>query len=136
MTPESFLPLADLSGPVESLLFLLVLASLLLGTVGIIQTGRLRDELRALRAVREAAPSPAVPAPAAAPAAAPVTAVPAVVPAPAPEAAPDLPVIHLIAAAVHAALDGQAHRILHIEPVSSGWAREGRREIFSSRRVR
>jgi hypothetical protein len=48
----------------------------------------------------------------------------------------EAPIVVLIAAAVHAALGGQPHRILHMEPVSSGWAREGRREIFSSRRVR
>ena len=42
----------------------------------------------------------------------------------------------VIAAAVHVALEGQPHRVLHIEPVSVGWAREGRREIFSSHRVR
>lgn len=42
----------------------------------------------------------------------------------------------VIAAAVHVALEGQPHRVIHIEPVSVGWAREGRREIFSSHRVR
>lgn len=42
----------------------------------------------------------------------------------------------LIAAAVHVALDGIPHRVVHIEPISVGWAREGRRDIFSSHRVR
>ena len=42
----------------------------------------------------------------------------------------------VIAAAVHVALEGQAHRVIHIEPTGVGWAREGRREIFSSHRVR
>jgi len=57
------------------------------------------------------------------------------VPAPAPGVAPDhLPV--LIAAAVHMALEGLPHRILHIEPTSSDWATEGRRDIFSSHRIR
>jgi Na+-transporting methylmalonyl-CoA/oxaloacetate decarboxylase gamma subunit len=42
----------------------------------------------------------------------------------------------VLAAAVHVALEGQPHRVIHIEPVSVGWAREGRREIFSSHRVR
>jgi Na+-transporting methylmalonyl-CoA/oxaloacetate decarboxylase gamma subunit len=42
----------------------------------------------------------------------------------------------VIAAAVHVALEGQAHRVIHIEPAGVGWAREGRREIFSSHRVR
>lgn len=57
-------------------------------------------------------------------------------PAPAASPEPDIPLPALIAAAVHVALDGQAHRVVHIEPVSIGWAREGRREIFSSHRVR
>lgn len=48
----------------------------------------------------------------------------------------DLPLPALIAAAVHVALDGQPHRVVHIEPVGIGWAREGRREIFSSHRIR
>ena len=58
--------------------------------------------------------------------------------APASASAPqtDIPLPALIAAAVHVALDGQPHRVVHIEPVSIGWAREGRREIFSSHRVR
>ena len=47
-----------------------------------------------------------------------------------------VPLAAIIAAAVHVALDGQAHRVVHIEPVGVGWAREGRREIFSSHRVR
>ena len=56
-------------------------------------------------------------------------------PAPAHAAVPDhLPV--LIAAAVHMALEGLRHRILHIEPASSDWATEGRRDIFSSHRIR
>lgn len=54
---------------------------------------------------------------------------------PADAAVPDhLPV--LIAAAVHMALEGFPHRILHIEPASSDWATEGRRDIFSSHRIR
>lgn len=64
---------------------------------------------------------------------------------PLPDASPGVPVVSssepphlaaLIAAAVHVALEGQPHRVIHIEPVSVGWAREGRREIFSSHRVR
>lgn len=42
----------------------------------------------------------------------------------------------VIAAAVHNVLGGQPHRIVRIEPISYGWAQEGRRDIFSSRRVR
>lgn len=56
---------------------------------------------------------------------------------PAPAEGLDSPALAaVIAAAVHVALEGQPHRVLHIEPVSVGWAREGRREIFSSHRVR
>lgn len=42
----------------------------------------------------------------------------------------------VIAAAVHVALEGHPHRVIHIESAGVGWAREGRREIFSSHRVR
>lgn len=42
----------------------------------------------------------------------------------------------VIAAAVHNALGGQRHRIIRIEPVGHGWAQEGRRDIFSSHRIR
>lgn len=42
----------------------------------------------------------------------------------------------LITAAVHVTLAGRAHRIVRIEPASNGWAREGRRETFSSHRIR
>lgn len=42
----------------------------------------------------------------------------------------------VIAAAVHNVLGGQPHRIVRIEPVSQGWAQEGRRDIFSSHRIR
>ena len=73
---------------------------------------------------RPAAPAPvAAPAPAPAPAAVAPEAIPAHLPA-------------LIAAAVHMALEGQAHRILRIEPASGNWAREGRRDIFTSHRIR
>jgi len=41
----------------------------------------------------------------------------------------------VIAAAIHCVLGDQAHRIVSIRS-SSSWAREGRREIFTSRRVR
>lgn len=42
----------------------------------------------------------------------------------------------VIAAAVHNVLGGQAHRIVRIQPISHGWAQEGRRDIFSSHRIR
>ncbi len=42
----------------------------------------------------------------------------------------------VIAAAVHVALKGRPHRIVRVSPVGIGWAQEGRREIFSSHRVR
>jgi Na+-transporting methylmalonyl-CoA/oxaloacetate decarboxylase gamma subunit len=70
-----------------------------------------------------------------APAAAPVTAPTLAVPADA-----DLPAttVAAIAAAVYITLDGKPHRITSIKPAapSGGWASEGRREHFSSHRVR
>lgn len=43
---------------------------------------------------------------------------------------------YLIAAAVATIMDGQSHRIVSINPRSEGWAQEGRRQIFSSHKVR
>lgn len=57
-------------------------------------------------------------------------------PSPTRVAAPPDDLAAVIAAAVHVALEGQPHRVLHIEPTSTGWAQEGRRGIFSSHRVR
>jgi len=124
---------------VPALLFLLVLVSLGLGVLNFMLIQRLREEMRSKQPAAPtpvpAAPSAPAPQAVAKPAPAPTVA-PAPVSAPAPSPELETPVIVMIAAAVHAALAGQPHRILRIEPVSSGWAREGRREIFSSRRVR
>ena len=67
---------------------------------------------------------------------------PAPVPAPAPavpaNAALPATTVAAIAAAVYITLDGKPHRITSIKPAapSGGWASEGRREHFSSHRVR
>ncbi len=45
-------------------------------------------------------------------------------------------VIALIAAATHVILQGRPQRIVSIRGTGQGWAQEGRREIFSSHRVR
>ncbi|MCH6257221.1 hypothetical protein MLD52_11735 [Puniceicoccaceae bacterium K14] len=42
----------------------------------------------------------------------------------------------LVTAAVATVLDGQPHRIVSVKPSRDGWAQEGRRQIFSSHRVR
>ncbi|MDQ8180109.1 OadG family protein [Pelagicoccus sp. SDUM812005] len=71
----------------------------------------------------------------------------AVVPGPATPSTPtrreidaddDIPdhVIALIAAATHVILKGRPQKIVSIRGNSQGWAQEGRREIFSSHRVR
>lgn len=44
--------------------------------------------------------------------------------------------IAVIAAAIHCAMDGRKHRIVSIRSSDSSWAAEGRRQIFSSRKVR
>lgn len=59
---------------------------------------------------------------------------PAAAAAPAPTAEEVIPAV--IAAAVAVALDGQAHQIVRISPARDSWASEGRRQIFSSHRVR
>ena len=48
----------------------------------------------------------------------------------------DPALVAVIAAAVHSVIGDRAHRIVSIRPGGPGWAQEGRREIFSSHRVR
>lgn len=45
-------------------------------------------------------------------------------------------IIAVIAAAIHCATGGRKHRIVSIRSSDSTWAVEGRRQIFSSRKVR
>ncbi|CAA6693864.1 MULTISPECIES: OadG family transporter subunit [unclassified Lentimonas] len=77
-----------------------------------------------------------------APAAAPVAAAPVPAPAAAPVAAApvsegeDPALMAVLAAAVHSVIGDRAHRIVSIRPGGPGWAQEGRRQIFSSHRVR
>ena len=52
-------------------------------------------------------------------------------------AAEDDPVLlAVIAAAVHSVVGDRAHRIVSIRSGGPGWAQEGRRQIFSSHRLR
>lgn len=58
---------------------------------------------------------------------------------PAPSEDDDIPahVLALIAAATHVILEGRPQRIVGVRRVGNvGWAQEGRREIFSSHRIR
>ena len=45
-------------------------------------------------------------------------------------------IIAVIAATIHCMMDGRKHRIVSIRSSDSNWAAEGRRQIFSSRKVR
>lgn len=81
-----------------------------------------------------------------APAPAPAAAAPVAAPMPVPAASDDISpeTVVLVAAAVHLALGGAAHRIVSITPQQSAhglhphahWAMEGRRQIFASHRPR
>lgn len=53
---------------------------------------------------------------------------------PVPAKDPNLPVV--IAAAVYAVMGDKPHRILQIRPADESWAREGRRSILGSHKVR
>jgi Na+-transporting methylmalonyl-CoA/oxaloacetate decarboxylase gamma subunit len=44
--------------------------------------------------------------------------------------------IAVIAAAVHTVVGDRSHRVVSIRSAGPGWAQEGRRQIFSSHRVR
>lgn len=48
----------------------------------------------------------------------------------------DPAVVAAIGAALAFAFGGRSHRVTRIQRVPGGWAQEGRRDIFSSRRVR
>jgi Na+-transporting methylmalonyl-CoA/oxaloacetate decarboxylase gamma subunit len=48
----------------------------------------------------------------------------------------DSALVAVLAAAVHSVIGDRAHRIVSIRPGGPGWAQEGRRQIFSSHRVR
>jgi Na+-transporting methylmalonyl-CoA/oxaloacetate decarboxylase gamma subunit len=52
------------------------------------------------------------------------------------ESGEDPALVAVIAAAVHTVIGDRAHRIVSIRPRGPGWAQEGRRQIFSSHRVR
>lgn len=75
--------------------------------------------------------------PATAPAAKPAPA-PAATPVAAADSGPTPQLVAAISAAVHIALKGRRHRIssIQLSQTQTGWAVEGRREHFSSHRVR
>jgi Na+-transporting methylmalonyl-CoA/oxaloacetate decarboxylase gamma subunit len=52
------------------------------------------------------------------------------------EASDDVVLLAVIAAAVHTVIGDRPHRVISIRRDGPGWAQEGRRQIFSSHRVR
>lgn len=57
-------------------------------------------------------------------------------PAAAPEEEDDPAIMAVVAAAVHTVIGDRPHRVVSIRSSGPGWAQEGRRQIFSSHRVR
>jgi Na+-transporting methylmalonyl-CoA/oxaloacetate decarboxylase gamma subunit len=57
-------------------------------------------------------------------------------PAPAPASDDDPVLTAVIAAAVHTVMGDRPHRVVSVRSSGPGWAQEGRRQIFSSHRVR
>lgn len=57
-------------------------------------------------------------------------------PAPEPPVAEDPQLLAVVAAAVHSVFGERPHRIVSVRQSRTGWAQEGRRQIFSSHRVR
>jgi Na+-transporting methylmalonyl-CoA/oxaloacetate decarboxylase gamma subunit len=94
-----------------------------------------RDAAKSAEASRQAAEiaasQPAAPAAATTTGSAPSTAPPADT-----EDEDDPVFIAVIAAAVHSVIGDRAHRIVSVRSAGPGWAQEGRRQIFSSHRVR
>lgn len=116
--------ISDIINSSESLfvgfLFVIALLSSLAVMMSVIGRFFIRQEAREAAKVPAPAPVAAAAAPAAAPSA----------------PAGDVHLIPVIAAAIHAACEERPHRVVSIRPAASGWAQEGRREIFSGRRVR
>ena len=48
----------------------------------------------------------------------------------------DPAIMAVVAAAVHTVLGDRPHRVVSVRTSGPGWAQEGRRQIFSSHRVR
>ena len=48
----------------------------------------------------------------------------------------DPALLAVVAAAVHTVMGDRAHRVVSVRTAGPGWAQEGRRQIFSSHRVR
>lgn len=48
----------------------------------------------------------------------------------------DAAILAVVAAAVHTVIGDRAHRVVSVRSAGPGWAQEGRRQIFSSHRVR
>lgn len=46
------------------------------------------------------------------------------------------PLLAVLAAAVHSVMGSRPHRMVSVQHTESSWAQEGRRQIFSSHRVR
>lgn len=115
-------------------LALLAMVTALLGAVFSRADAKAAAKSAAL-AAEAAAKIAAMGASAAAPAAA---ATPAAAPASTPEAnnQEDPAILAVVAAAVHSVIGDRAHRIVSVRPGGPGWAQEGRRQIFSSHRVR
>ncbi len=64
------------------------------------------------------------------------TAEPKTAPKSTPQKSEDQAIPAVIAAAVTEALDGQNHQILRVSKTRDAWASEGRRQIFTSHRLR
>jgi Na+-transporting methylmalonyl-CoA/oxaloacetate decarboxylase gamma subunit len=123
---------ATASVVVVGFLFVMVVLSLLAATTSAIGAFFIkqaaRDTAKAAEAAEKAASASAANAGSAA------------APAPAPageEGAEDDPrVLAVIAAAVHSVMGDRPHRVVAVRSAGPGWAQEGRRQIFSSHRVR
>lgn len=94
------------------------------------------DSAKAARLAKEAAEASAKVAKSSASVAEAVAAVPQKLAKPAEEEEEDPALVAVISAAVHTMLKDRPHRIVSIRTGGPGWAQEGRRQIFSSHRVR
>ena len=131
-----------LSLVVVGFIFVMTVLAVLSAVTTIVGLGFIRraakDAARAAAAAeRAAAPVPAVAAAPAVPApAVPAAAAVSAPPSAEPNQGEDPVLVAVLAAAVHSVIGDRAHRIVSIRTGGPGWAQEGRREIFSSHRVR
>jgi Na+-transporting methylmalonyl-CoA/oxaloacetate decarboxylase gamma subunit len=116
-------------------LFVMIVLALLAAVTSTIGAFFIKQAARDAAKAAEAAQQACAAKPAAAATAASAPAVGSATPEPADDGE-NPALLAVIAAAVHTVMGDRAHRVVSVRSSGPGWAQEGRRQIFSSHRVR